>query len=193
MAAILRGAMAVMEAQGAVLVEVDVLGSLKALGNAEYQVLLYEFKDGLNHYLSGSKGQVRSLKELIAYDLQNEKKLMPFFKQEILLESESKGDLNSVEYTGALEKTMGFRKTILDLMAANKLDALSGFTSGPACCIDLVNGDYDNGPSLSTPAAITGFPHITVSGRIAPRIAHGHFLLCRAIHRAGTDRDGICL
>ena len=47
-------------------------------------------------------------------------------------------------------------------MAAENLDALSGITNGPACCIDLVNGDYDNGPSLSTPAAITGFPHITV-------------------------------
>ena len=47
-------------------------------------------------------------------------------------------------------------------MSNNKLDALSGFTNGPACCIDLVNGDYENGPSLSTPAAITGFPHITV-------------------------------
>ena len=47
-------------------------------------------------------------------------------------------------------------------MTASKLDALSGITNGPACCIDLVNGDYDNGPSLSTPAAITGFPHITV-------------------------------
>ena len=47
-------------------------------------------------------------------------------------------------------------------MSDNKLDALSGFTNGPACCIDLANGDYENGPSLSTPAAITGFPHITV-------------------------------
>jgi len=151
-----------MEAQGAVIVEVDVLGTLKLLGHSEYQVLLYEFKDGLNKYLASSNGQVKSLKDLIAFDLQNEKKLMPFFKQEILVESDGKGGLDSKEYLDSLESTLGFRKTILDLMSDNKLDALSGFTNGPACCIDLANGDYENGPSLSTPAAITGFPHITV-------------------------------
>jgi len=162
MAAILRSAMAVMKEQGATMVEVDVMGPLKLLGTAEYQVLLYEFKDGLNKYLASANGYVKSLKELIAFDLANEKQTMPFFKQEILVESETKGGLDSKEYTEALAKTLGFRKTLLDIMAANKLDALSGFTNGPACCIDLVNGDYDNGPSLSTPAAITGFPHITV-------------------------------
>ena len=160
--ALLRSAIATMESQGAVIVEVDVLGALKLLGHSEYQVLLYEFKDGLNKYLASANGQVKSLKELISFDLQNEKKLMPFFKQEILVESEGKGGLDSKEYLDSLENTIGFRKTILDIMSDNKLDALSGFTNGPACCIDLANGDYENGPSLSTPAAITGFPHITV-------------------------------
>ncbi len=160
--ALLRAAIATMEAQGAVIVEVDVLGALKLLGHSEYQVLLYEFKDGLNKYLASANGQVKSLKELIAFDLQNEKKMMPFFKQEILVESEDKGGLDSKEYLDSLENTTGFRKTILDIMTSNNLDALSGFTNGPACCIDLANGDYENGPSLSTPAAITGFPHITV-------------------------------
>ena len=159
---LLRAAMAVMETQGATIVEVDVMTPLKLLGTAEYQVLLYEFKDGLNRYLGSANGKVKSLKELIAFDLENEKKVMPFFKQEILIESEAKGGLESKEYLDALSKTNGFRKTILDLMTAGKLDALSGITNGPACCIDPVNGDYDNGPSLSTPAAITGFPHITV-------------------------------
>jgi amidase len=162
MVALLRAAMTVMEQQGATIVEVDVMGPLKLLGTAEYQVLLYEFKDGLNKYLSAANGKVNSLKELIAFDLANEKQVMPFFKQEILVESESKGGLESKEYLDSIEKTLGFRKTLLDIMATHKLDALSGITNGPACCIDLVNGDYDNGPSLSTPAAITGFPHITV-------------------------------
>jgi amidase len=160
--ALLRAAMMAMEAQGATLVEVDVMGPLKLLGTAEYQVLLYEFKDGLNKYLGSANGKVKSLKDLIAFNLENETKLMPFFKQEILVESEAKGGLDSKEYIESLAKTLGFRKTILDLLALNKLDALSGMTNGPACCIDLANGDYDNGPSLSTPAAITGFPHITV-------------------------------
>jgi amidase len=159
---LLRDAIKVMEAQGASIVEVDVMSPLKLLGTAEYQVLLYEFKDGLNKYLGSANGKVRSLKDLIAFDLENEKKIMPFFKQEILIESEAKGGLDSKEYLDAKSKTSGFRNTIMDLLAENKLDALSGITNGPACCIDLANGDYDNGPSLSTPAAITGFPHITV-------------------------------
>lgn len=160
--ALLRTAMSTMELQGAIMVEVDILGALKLLGNAEYQVLLYEFKEGLNKYLSSANGKVKSLKELIAFNLENQKTAMPFFKQEILIESEGKGGLDSREYLDSLGKTMGFRKTILDTIAASNLDALSGITNGPACCIDLVNGDYDNGPGLSTPAAITGFPHITV-------------------------------
>jgi amidase len=162
MVALLREAMTTLESLGATTVLVDVTGPLKLLGTAEYQVLLYEFKDGLNRYLASCGAQVKSLQELIAFDQQDHLKIMPFFKQEILEESQAKGGLDAKEYTDSLEKTLGFRKTILDLMAANSLDALSGFTNGPACCIDLVNGDYDNGPSLSTPAAITGFPHITV-------------------------------
>ncbi len=160
--ALLRAAMTTMEQQGAIFVEIDVNTTLKTLGNAEYTVLLYEFKDGLNRYLISSNAKIKSLKELIAFNQENEHKLMPFFKQEILVESEGKGGLDSREYLESIEKTKGFRKTILDLMTANSLDALSGITNGPACCIDLVNGDYDNGPSLSTPAAITGLPHITV-------------------------------
>lgn len=160
--ALLRQAIKVLESQGATVIEVDLMGPLKALGHAEFQVLLYEFKDGLNRYLASSQSPVKSLKDLIAFNLTNEYRVMPFFKQETLIESEGKRNLASKEYLDALAKTLGFRKIITDLMSANKLDALSGITNGPACCIDLVNGDYDNGPGMSTPAAVTGFPHITV-------------------------------
>jgi amidase len=47
-------------------------------------------------------------------------------------------------------------------MKENTLDAISAPTNGFACCIDLVNGDYDNGFSFSSPAAMAGYPHITV-------------------------------
>jgi amidase len=159
---LLNNALDILKAQGASVVETDILTELKSLGNAEFQVLLYEFKDGLNKYLAQSNLEIISLKDLITYNKKAENRVMPFFKQETLIDSESKGGLNNKEYTDALSKTTGFRKIILDVMEKNNLDALSGITNGAACCIDLVNGDYDNGPSLSTPAAITGFPHITV-------------------------------
>ena len=44
----------------------------------------------------------------------------------------------------------------------NKLDAICGVTNGLAWCIDLINGDYDTGFSSSPPAAMAGYPHITV-------------------------------
>jgi amidase len=47
-------------------------------------------------------------------------------------------------------------------MKQHQLDAISFTTQGLACCIDLVNGDYDTGFANSTPAAIAGYPHITV-------------------------------
>jgi amidase len=160
--ALIRDAVKILESQGATVIEVDVLGPLKALGNAEFQVLLYEFKDGLDRYLASSQAHVKSLKEVISFNVANESVTMPYFNQDTLIESNGKGNLDSKEYLDALAKTTGFRQTITNLMTTNKLDALTGITNGAACCIDLVNGDYDNGPSLSTPAAITGFPHITV-------------------------------
>ena len=160
--ALIRNAVKILESQGATVIEVDVLGPLKALGNAEFQVLLYEFKDGLDRYLASSQAHVKSLKEVISFNVANESVTMPYFNQDTLIESNGKGNLDSKEYLDAIAKTTGFRQTITNLMTTNKLDALTGITNGAACCIDLVNGDYDNGPSLSTPAAITGFPHITV-------------------------------
>ncbi len=159
---LLKDAIQAMEQSGAVIVEVDLLKRLKDAGDGEFPVLCYEFKDGLNRYLSQANGKVKTLQDVIAFDQQNEKDAMPFFKQETLVTCQAKGDLNTKEYTDALAKSLSSRKIIADLMAQEKLDALSGVTNGLACCIDLINGDYDTGFSLSTPAAIAGFPHITV-------------------------------
>ena len=147
---------------GASIVEVDLIKSLEDMGNAEFQVLLYEFKDGLNSYLKSVNGKMKSLEDIIAFDKLNETNAMPYFKQETLINSQLKGDLNSKEYIDALTKTLSSRKIIADLMSKNNIDALCGVTNGLAGCIDLINGDYDTGFSLSQPAAISGFPHITV-------------------------------
>ena len=159
----LRAAIEVLKAQGATVVEVELLKALKVIERkAEFQVLQYEFKDGVNRYLSTAALKVRSLGDVIAFNTASASKAMPFFKQETLTESNKKGDLNSQEYKDALVQTLSSRKIIADLMASQQLDALSGISNGFAGCIDLVNGDYDNGPYFSTPAAISGFPHITV-------------------------------
>ena len=160
--ALYKEAIEVMKKMGATIVEVELLKSVRALGNAEFDVLLYEFKDGLNKYLATSNNNIKSLSDVIKFNSANEEKAMPFFKQETLINSNGKGDTNSKEYKDALAKTFSSQKIITDLMQTNKLDALCGVTNGLAGCIDLINGDYDTGFSLSSPAAISVFPHITV-------------------------------
>jgi amidase len=47
-------------------------------------------------------------------------------------------------------------------MLKHKLDALVAPTQGPAGLIDLVNGDAGGGGSFTAPAAVAGYPHVTV-------------------------------
>ena len=160
--AVFKEAVQQLTSLGATIVEVELIKSLDEIGNAEFEVLLYEFKEGVNKYLQAANGSMKTLEDVIAFNKANEPTAMPFFKQETLINSQKKGDTGAKEYAGALVKTLSSRKTITDLMQKNNLDALCGVTNGLACCIDLINGDYDTGYSLSTPAAISGFPHITV-------------------------------
>ncbi len=160
---IFKEALDLLKSKGATIVEVELYKQLKSVGNAEFTVLLYEFKDGLNKYLAKANSKVKSLADVIAFNKQHEAAAMPFFKQETLELAEAKGALDSKEYLNALAKTTGTtRKAIDKIMSDNKLDAIAAPTNGFACCIDLVNGDYDNGFSFSGPAAMAGYPHITV-------------------------------
>jgi amidase len=159
---LLNKTIALLKEKGATIVEVDVVKPIYAIGEAENSILHYEFKDGLNKYLSKANAKVKSLKDVIEYNNQHEAETMPFFKQETLISSEKKGGLDSKEYKDALVKSTSSRQIIDKLLQQNKLDAICGTTNGLACCIDLANGDYDTGFSFSSPAAMAGYPHITV-------------------------------
>ena len=157
-----RQAIEVLKKQGATVVEVELLKATEKSGDAELMVLEYEFKDGLNRYLANAKARVGSLTEVIAFNRQNEASTMPWFKQEILEASEAKGGLDSQEYRAALQKTLGARSSIDDLMRRFTLDAIAGVSIGLPGCIDLINGDYNTGFYFCSPAAMAGYPHITV-------------------------------
>jgi len=159
---LLNDAIAVLKSKGAIIVEIELQKELKDVSPSEFTVLLYEFKDGLNKYLNTANSKTKSLADVIAFNKNNAAKAMPFFKQEILEQAQAKGDLNSKEYTDAVKKTTGTRQVIDNILQQNKLDAIIGPTNGFACCIDLVNGDYDNGFGFSTAPAMAGYPHITV-------------------------------
>ena len=160
--ALYKDAIDIMKRQGAEIVEVELIKLTKDLGDSEFTVLKYELKEGLNKYLANANPKVKSLSDIIAFNKQNEKQIMPYFKQEIFEESNKLGGLDSEVYIDALKKSLSSRKIIDDMMMQNKLDAMCGVTIGLSCCIDLINGDYDTGFYFGSPAAMAGYPHITV-------------------------------
>lgn len=160
--ALLEDAINLLKKQGAIIVEIDYLDNINALGQAEFEVLQYEFKDGLNKYLATANAKVKTLKEVIAFNKSNEDKAMPYFKQETLESSDAKKGLDDRIYVDSLAKSFIGSKNILNsVFKENKLDAICGITMGPACSIDMIYGDRW-GYSLTTPAAASGYPHITV-------------------------------
>ena len=152
---------------GATVVEVEFVDEYNKLGSAEFEVLKYEFKDGLNKYLATANSKMKSLQDVINFNKQNEAKAMPYFKQETLDSSEILGDLDSKQYAEALSKSTGIRKFLDDLMMKDNLNALCGPATGASWCVDLINGDSFSGYGAYGPAAMAGYPSITVPmGRI---------------------------
>jgi amidase len=162
--ALYNAAIEILKGQGAEVIEVELIDDINKLGKDEFVVLRYEFKDGLNKYLAGVSGAglPKSLADIIAFNKQHADTAMPYFQQETLETSQALGGLKSKEYKAALQKSTSSRGYIDRLMKEHQLDAICSPTNGIACCIDLINGDYDTGFSFSSPAAMAGYPHITV-------------------------------
>ena len=149
---------------GATLVDPADLPSHGKYDDSEFEVLLYEFKADLNRYLAErGAGVPRSLKELIEFNEQNREREMPYFGQEIFLKAQAKGPLTSKAYLAALAKNHRLSRAggIDAAMNKHRLDAIIAPTGGPPWTTDLVNGDHFSGGS-STPAAVAGYPNISV-------------------------------
>jgi amidase len=159
-----KQAVEVMKANGAEIIEEVKFENRDKWGNPSYEVLLYEFKADLNKYLQEhSSAPARSLEEIIEFNLKNADREMPWFAQEIFEQAQAKGDLTTPEYLKALADSKRFtgKEGIDAVMEKHNLDAVIAQTNGPAWTIDWVNGDHFSGGS-SSPAAISGYPNITV-------------------------------
>ncbi|HKO82425.1 MAG TPA: amidase, partial [Chitinophagaceae bacterium] len=132
--ALYKQAIKLMESKGSTIVEVELLKQCNDFDEREYLVLLYEFKDGLNKYLATANAKVKTLADIIAFNKNNEAKVMPYFKQETLERSEAKAGLETKEYIDALKISLSTRKIIDDIMTENKLDAIAATSIGPANC-----------------------------------------------------------
>lgn len=168
--ALVDQALAVMREQGAVLVDCD-LPNFAKTGAGSLDVLLFEFKAGLASYLKtyAPDAAIRNMADLIAFNLQHSERELRYFGQEYLLRAEAKGGLDSPDYLDALAANRRYARTegIDQVMDAFKLDALVAPSNGTAWLTDFINGDNSHG-GFSGPAAIAGYPHITVpAGQVA--------------------------
>jgi len=150
---------------GATVVDPVAMPSTSELGEAEFTVLLYEFKAGLNAYLAsrGPTAPVKLLEELITFNLENRYTELRHFGQELLEQAQAKGPLTEADYLDARAKCRRLARAegIDAALAEHELDALVMITNGPAWLIDPVNGDsYTGGSSIW--AAVSGYPSITV-------------------------------
>jgi amidase len=152
-----------LKANGAEVVEIE-FPKGENYEDASFEVMLYEFKDGLNKYFAslGAETPVNNIKDLIEFNKLDTIELR-YFDQKLLERAEKKGDLESAEYKKALAlMTKATREDGIDkVMNNNKLDAIMAPTGSPAWKTDLLLGDHYIGGSSSL-AAISGYPAITV-------------------------------
>jgi amidase len=163
--AAIEQALLVLKAQGAILVDpVEVPNSHK-YDDTETEVLLYEFKPGLAAWLKNyaPDAPIANMADLIAFNKKDKAREMPYFAQEHLLASEAKAGLDSKDYLAALANNQRFTREegIDQVLREHRLDALVAPTGGLAWLTDFINGDHYGG-SFSSPAAVAGYPHITV-------------------------------
>ena len=154
-----------MKDAGAIIVDPADIVTAGKFDDAEYEVLLYEFKADLHAYLATlpAGARARTLDDLIAFNNAHPREEMPYFKQEIFEQAAKKGPLSSPAYKAALA-TCGRLARIQGLdatFAKHRLDAIVAPTQGPPALIDLVNGD-PSGASSTSPCAVAGYPAITV-------------------------------
>lgn len=163
--AAMTAAVEAMQAAGAEVIEETDIETRQEMGRHSYQVLLYEFKADLDAYLEalGPDAPVKSLADVIAFNEANPSVEMPYFGQEIMIQAQEKGPLTEPEYLEALATAVRLAgpEGIDRTMDTHRLDAIIAPTGGPAWKIDLVTGDHFGGGS-SSPAAIAGYPNITL-------------------------------
>ncbi|HWD39148.1 MAG TPA: amidase [Fimbriimonas sp.] len=161
---VMADAIHAMKKLGAVIVDPADLPTYGKFDDSEGLVLSYEFKADLEKYLSHLRpGQPKTLKELIDFNHNHKDVEMPFFGQELFFQSEARGPLTEAKYKKALAKNHRLARTegIDAVMDKHHLDALIAPTGGPGWTTDLINGDHFTGGS-SSPAAVAGYPDITV-------------------------------
>ncbi|MFD0304283.1 amidase [Streptomyces sp. NPDC127119] len=131
-------------------------------------VQAYEFKRALNGYLAAAPGDhPRSLAELIAFNREHADRELRYVRQDGL-EAVQELDFGEREYREALATNHRLSRAegIDAVLRRYRLDALVMPTTGPPAKIDLIRGDSYGG-GASTPAALAGYPAVSVPAGFA--------------------------
>jgi amidase len=162
---LLEAAIDRMKAAGAEITDLGEFPDFNKANDPEMEVLLYEYKDGLNAYFAtlGPASPIKSLADVIAFNTAHAGQELQHFGQELMVKAQAKGPLTEPAYLEARATCLKVTRTegIDALLAKHKLDALVSITNGTAWLIDPVNGDAYTGGS-SSPAAVAGYPSVTV-------------------------------
>ena len=155
-------ALETLRANGAELVDVQV-PTWGQWGGAEFEVLLHEFKAGLDDYLREGNAPVSSLEALIAWNREHAGQAMPIFGQELLEQAQAKGGLDEPAYleARATARRLALDEGLLAVLDGQSLDALVAPTTGPAWPTDPVLGDHFLSAGYGI-AAVAGTPSLTV-------------------------------
>ena len=163
--ALINQAIDVMRQAGAVIVDPADVPHVGEYDEAELTVLLYEFKADLNRFLGefAPGAPVKTLRDIIDFNERYKDQEMPYFGQDLMLKADEKGPLTDQPYVEALAKCgkLARDEGLKVILEDQRLDAVVAPTGNPPWPIDLVNGDHFLGGS-STPAAVAGYPHVTV-------------------------------
>jgi amidase len=162
--AVLEAAIARLRGAGAQIVDPVQLAGLDKVGEPEYTALTHEFKHDINAYLAGLGGDhPADLAGLIAFNAQHAATVLSHFGQEVFeLAQATSGDLADAGYVEARGAATGMaRKALDDAVTGDRLDAVIALTGHAAWLIDHVLGDYHSW-ATSSPAAVSGYPSITV-------------------------------
>jgi amidase len=179
---VINDAIDVLKQQGAVIIDPAELAHATAYADDEQAVLLYEFKADLNKYLGELiSSPVRTLADVIAFNEAHHEAELSYFGQELMLQAQAKGPLTAPAYHAALAGCHRLARVegIDATMDAHRLDALIAATGAPPWLSDLVDGDYAQNGS-TTPAAVCGYPSITVPAGYARGLPIGLSFMGRA-------------
>jgi amidase len=146
-------------------------------------VLLGELLDDMDSYLSTRSGTgVRSLAEVIAFNEAHAAAELAAFGQEYFEQAAQLGGRASRAYQEARARNVAFaRDSCLEPALAAGIDVLVAPAYQPAWKSDLVHGDQvAGGGAVCTPAAILGWPTLTVPMGIVEGLPVGLSIVGRA-------------